>query len=62
MSIEQTRQSNQAVVEKFFAKYTNERADLFTEDALLIYRSAPTPLKWPVFAAVTRSTKHSPMA
>jgi len=37
MNPEQIRQNNQAVVEKFFAKYTNERADMFTEDALLIY-------------------------
>jgi len=37
MNSELTRQNNQAVVEKFFAKYTNERAEMFTEDALLIY-------------------------
>lgn len=28
---------NRANVEKFFARYTSERADLFTEDALLVY-------------------------
>jgi ketosteroid isomerase-like protein len=37
MTPEETRARNQAKVETFFAKYTAERADLFTEDALCVY-------------------------
>jgi phenazine biosynthesis protein len=37
MTLEETRQQNQKIVEKFFAKYTNERAAMFREDARCIY-------------------------
>jgi len=37
MTQEESRTHNQAIVEKFFARYTNERADMFSENALLVY-------------------------
>jgi ketosteroid isomerase-like protein len=37
MTQEETRALNQATVEKYLAKFTNERAALFTEDALCVY-------------------------
>lgn len=37
MTQEETRKLNQATVEKYLAEYTNERAALFTEDALCVY-------------------------
>lgn len=37
MTSDQIRSQNHTVVEKFFARYSNERAAMFTEDALLIY-------------------------
>ena len=37
MTEDASRKQNQSIVEKFFAQYTNERAGMFAQDALLVY-------------------------